>query len=69
MKDFFCQALIKSSWINVSPKYSKKFFENNRKIKMGQENVSGLQQRILVRSRVKISGDGDLEAICRRTLL
>ena len=40
-----------------------------RKIKMGQENVSGLQQRILVRSRVKISGDGDLEAICRRTLL
>ena len=39
-----------------------------RKIKMGQENVPGLQQRLLVRSRAKISGDGDLGAICRQTL-
>ena len=45
------------------PNYSK-----YRKIKMGQENVPRLQQRILVRSRAKISGDGDLGAICRRTL-
>ena len=41
----------------------------NRKIKMGQGKVSGLQHRILVRSRINLSGDGDLEAIRLRSRL
>ena len=40
-----------------------------RKIENGQEKVSGLQRRILVWSRVNISGDGDLEAIHHRIRL
>lgn len=42
---------------------------NDRKIEKVQEKVSELQRRILIRSRVNISGDLDLEAIRRRTRL